>query len=246
MRTLFLVLAGLWALCAALPSQAESQGSDYRGIQDPFGDPASYEFADDEKEDKEFFHLGRYMMLGVDVGAAIFTGGLGVTTEPGMYIGGRLIYFFDKSIAFEGAGHFSQHRDLINPDATTLLDLDVVMIPINVGFRYYFDTKSAPKAIAIANPYLAFGGGAYIKQETVVDQKGFNNVSGGSTTSFGGYGGGGVEFTIYRRHVYLGLDLRYHLVFFPGEGDETFDGTLNPGDRAGDYFTTALMLTYNF
>lgn len=224
---------------------AESQGQDYKGVVDPFGDPANYEFAEDEKEDKEFFHLGRYLMLGVDFGVAIFSGGLGRTVEPGPYLGARLIYFFDKAIALEAAVHYSNHLDTINPNPSQLLEIDTSMIPIDVGFRYYFDTRNAPRAIAIANPYLAFGGGVYMRSQNVLPSVTQFNVTTGETTtsSFGTYGGGGVEFTIYRRHIYLGIDLRYHLVFFPDE-TETF-GTQDV-DRSGDYVTAAATLTYNF
>lgn len=245
MKPLVILMAVLALLVTQPAAYAESQGSDYKGISDPFGDPANYEFAEDEKEDKEFFHLGRYIMLGVDIGVALFTGGLGRFIDPGFSVGGRLLYFFDRSIAFELAAHFSNHRDLVNPKAGQLLDVDVTVIPINAGFRYYFDTRNAPKAIAIANPYLAFGGGAYILNQNVVEQQGVS-VQNGSSTSFGGYAGAGVEFTVYRRHVYLGLDLRYHLVFFPNENAETLGGLVTEGDRAGDYFTTGVTLTYNF
>src|SRR5262249_30149836 len=100
------------ALCVCLlmasygrVTRAESQSNgDYKGVTDPFGDPSNYEFSEDEKEDKEFFHLGRYVMLGADVGIGAFTGGLGRTANPGLYIGAHMMYFFDKSIAFEIAG----------------------------------------------------------------------------------------------------------------------------------------------
>lgn len=237
------------ALCAAFlaygsPALAESQGSEYKGITDPFGDPANYEFADDEREDKEFFHLGRYIMVGLDIGVGIFTGGLGSTIEPGPYFGGHVVYFFDRQLAFEVSGHFGTHLDQIRPDATSGADIDTQLVTFHGGFRYYFDTRNAPKAIAIANPYLAFGGGLYMRSQTVVDSKGFTPAV-EDATAFGGYAGGGVEFSIYRRHIYLGLDLRYHLIFFPDE-DSTLGKPALAGTRGGDYFTTAATITYNF
>lgn len=225
---------------------AESQGSDYKGVTDPFGDPANYEFAEDEKEDKEFFHLGRYLMLGVDVGAAIFTGGLGRSVEPAASFGGKLLYFFDKSICLEAAGHYSSHLDNVVVDNTSSLEIDTELIPLTLGFRYYFDTKNAPKAIAIANPYLAFGGGVYMRSQSVIQNSPDFDVGIGDTTTsnFGGNAGGGVEFSIYRRHIYMGVDLRYHLIFFTDEADDF--GKPGIVDRAGDVFTTFLSITYNF
>lgn len=224
---------------ATPPLYAESQDSEYKGVSDPFGDPANYEFGEDEKEDKEFFHLGRYLMLGLDTGVGIFTGGLGRNTSPAFYFGLRMVYFFDRSIALEAAVHFADHIQLY-PNANPVFEASSVLIPITAGFRYYFDTRNAPKAIAIANPYLAFGGGSYMRQQTVLQGNAIEPSA--NNTSFGGYGGAGVEFSVYRRHIYLGMDLRYHMIFFIDESDQISQA----GDLAGDYMTTVLSLTYSF
>jgi hypothetical protein len=249
MKRVFSSLLGLlMALPVALPraAHAESQGTEYKGVQDPFGDPSNYEFSEDEKEDKEFFHLGRYIMLGIDAGVSIFTGGLGKTMGPGFYVGGRVLYFFDTNLALEGGIHYSNHLDSVHPSATVAAEIDTNMIPINVGLRYYFPVKNAPKAIAVANPYLVAGGGIYMRSQNVLYTKSINlSANQSSTSSFGAYGGGGVEFPIYRRHFFLGLDLRYHFVFF-SDADDTWNGNLQPGDRAGNYFTTMGTITYSF
>lgn len=241
-RFLLVSLTFLAFLLPSLPCYAESQENRYEGITDPFGEPADYEFLEDEKADKEFFHLGRFLMLGIDMGAGIYTGGLGKTTSPGFYFGGRLVYFFDAQLAMEVAVHFSKQTDLIQPDTNNLLELESQLIPLTVGARYYFDTKSAPRAIAAANPYLALGGGAYLKNETVTRAVGLS-ANDTNTNQFGLYAGAGVEFPFYRKHMYLGLDIRYHLVFFV-EG-EPLAGT-EEGSRSGDYFTPVLTFTYNF
>lgn len=230
----------------SLPTFGESQTDEYKGITDPFGDPSNYEFSEDEKEDKAFFHLGRFIMFGFDIGVGIFTGGLGRSNNPGAYYGGRLLYFFDKSIAFEAAVHFVSHLDKVQPNTSQFVEIDTTLLPLTGGFRYYFDTQSAPKAIAIANPYLAFGGGGYFRSQAITRVQGINFTSPDAyNVHFGFYGAAGVEFPIYRRHVYLGVDLRYHAIFFDDE-DDRLGTLLDEGDRAGDYFTTVLTLTYNF
>lgn len=228
MRPFRLILASL-----LLGYAIQADPGEYPGVADPFADPSQYEFADDEKDDKEFFHLGRFFMLGIDVGANIFTGGLGASTSPGILFGGRVLYFLDKLLALEGRVHLSSHLD--QPSGS---DLDVAVLSYGGGLRYYFDITSAPRAIAIANPYLALGAGAY--------QRSFNVVSGAAppnlqSMSFGANLGGGVEFLVYRKHVYIGLDLRYHLIFFPDEGSAM--GSIL---RDGDIFSSALTMTYNF
>lgn len=234
---LFLVSAHIYA---------EGQNEEYRGITDPFGDPANYEFAEDEKEDKEFFHLGRFLMFGVNLGLGVFTQGLGRTVEPGFLAGGKFLYFLDASIAFEGTVNYSNHKDTVRSSSGQFVELDTNMLPITAGFRYYFNVKNAPKAIAIANPYLAFGGGVYMRTQKIIQTAGFSFNSRDSTMShFGGYGAFGFEFPIYGKHIYLGVDLRYHFVFFDDE-DDTFNGALEQGSRGGDYFTPAASISYNF
>jgi hypothetical protein len=233
------------AFTSSRPAFAESQQNDYKGITDPFGDPATYEFAEDEKEDKEFFHLGRFLMFGLDVGAGIYTGGLGSSNSPGLLIGAHLIYFFDRAIALEAAGHYSFDVDSVRYPTGGSTDIDTGLIPLNLGFRYYFDTQNAPKAIAVANPYLSLGGGIYLRSQKVTFSDVPFDTSTTTTGNFGAYAGAGVQFLIYRRHIYLGIDLRYHLVFFNDESS-TFSNRLSSGARGGDFFTSAASITYSF
>jgi len=226
------------------PAFSESQNGDYQGITDPFGDPANVEFAEDEKEDKEFFHLGRFLMVGVDLGMGVFTGGLGSSNSPGFAVGGRFIYFFDRALGLEAAVHTSSHVDAIRSTGVSA-DIDTSLMPVTAGVRYYFDTKSAPRALALANPYVVAGAGLYIRNQTVTASTGTVSATNGATNNFGGFVGAGVEFLIYRRHIYLGADLRYHLVFFDDE-DATFGNSLELGARSGDYFNAVISLTYNF
>ncbi len=241
MRLKNFLLATLFLVPAALTAESKS---DYPGVADPFSDPAQYEFSDEEKEDKEFFHLGRYMLLTLDLGAGIFSGGLGATAAPGFLFGGNLVYFFDKSFAFEFRGSFSNHFDRV-VGSSGYIEIDTNITGIEGGFRYYFDTKAAPRAIAIANPFLSAGGGVLMRSQQQIRST-VGNQQFVPTTNFAAYAGAGVQFAVYRGHVYLGLDLRYHLVFFPDEATGTLNGLVPIGARAGDYMTTALTATYSF
>jgi hypothetical protein len=247
----WMTILSVSVLVLAKPCWAESQGTDYKGITDPFGDPANYEFADDEREDKDFFHLGRFLMLGIDGGVGLYTGGLGKTVNPGFYIGAHLLFFFDRSLALEGAAHYVDQQDNLNlNNGTDILIVDENLIPLTLGMRYYFDVRNAPKAIAVANPYLAAGAGVYIRLENVLKQTGHfatvTSTAGGNnanSTSFGGHGGGGIQFDIYHRHIFLGLDMRYHVIFFPDTND---DLNVQGVDNSGNFVTATVGLTYNF
>jgi hypothetical protein len=243
MRKILLSVLSLF-LVLSQPSFGESK-SDYPGVADPFADPAQYEFSDEEKDDKEFFHLGRFMMIGVDMGAGIYTGGLGSTTAPGFMFGGHLIYFFDKSFAFEGRLSYSNSLDSPRGAGSTGVDIDTNLTGATAGFRYYIDTKAAPRAIAIANPYLAVGGGVFMRSQRRIASVGAGNYTFTPSTNFGAYAGGGIQFAVYRNHVYLGMDIRYQMVFFPDENG-TLGGLVSQGGRSGDYLTTAVSATYSF
>jgi len=160
-------------------------------------------------------------------------------------LGARFVYFFDISLALEAAIHFSSHLDVVPVPGGTV-DIDTNMIPITLGMRYYFVTRNAPKPIAIANPYLGAGAGAYQRSQTILSQPPGVNTSqvGAGTNSFGVYFAGGIEFPIYGKNIYMGIDLRYHLIFF-GDEDDTF-GVLPAGSRSGDLFTPTLTMTYSF
>ncbi len=223
-------------------ASAESQ-KDYKGITDPFGDPNNYEFSADEQEDKEFFHLGRFIMLGFDAGVGIFTGGLGATTDPALAIGGRFLYFMDRSLAIEAAFHYSNALNAYSANTTTFLYIQTEMLPLTLGMRYYFPVSDAPRALALANPYIAIGLGDYLRTETVLQRQAATYTPpSGTTSNFGFYLATGIEFPVYMRHVYMGLDLRYAFTFFVDRNSMAF----TPGDRNGNYFIPSLTLTYNF
>ncbi len=241
------ILATILVAMMSHKAVAESQNEDYQGITDPFGDPSQYEFAEDEKEDKEFFHLGRFLMFGIDVGVGLFTGGLGSTNTPAFYAGAHFIYFFDRSFALEIAGHFGSDVDTPKSSSGNGGTINTTLIPITLGFRYYFNTADAPRAVAIANPYLGLGAGIYLRSQEPSSASSYNEPS-STTSSFGAYGAGGIEFLIYRKHIYLGIDARYHLVFFAPDLTTSVNGgpTAIPGSRSGNYFTTTASITYNF
>lgn len=244
MRFLCLI-AILIALCAPRSGRAESQG-----VSDPFGDPDEVEAEQPapERHDKKtrVFHLTRSVMLGADVGAGVFTGGLGQTNATGAYFGARLVYFFDDHLALEFAVHYAHDVDTISPPNTTnYTQIDTQVIPITVGLRYsIFDGKASKRAIVRCNPYLIGGPGVYLRQQSQIQHSGIDFTP-GSPTSFGVFAGGGVEFAVYDRSLFLGVDLRYHLVFW-SDADDTMGNLLKAGARSGGYFTPVATLTYSF
>ena len=234
---------GMSLLIAPRSSYAESEEEDYSGVTDPFGDPSNYEFKQDEKEDKQYFHLGRFLMLGLDLGYGIVTQGLGSSTSPSFYFGGRVVYFFDLNIAMELGVHYSSLLTSYRPVQGTFLDINMELVPITLGIRYYIPVQGAPKPIAIANPYVCAGLGDYLRTQTTLDQQNSPFTVPNSTTSnFGFFVGGGLEFPIYGNHLFVGADFRYHFIYFTDRNNYFF----TPGDRNGGYFTPAVIANYSF
>jgi len=233
-------------LLALSPATVRAESQSFKGGGDPFEDPTDHEFQGDEREDKAFFHLRRDLMFGIDLGAGFFTGGLGASNAPAFLSGAHLVYFFDRQLAIEAGAHYANDVDTISANLNQTGRLNTDLIPITLAFRFYFDTRNAPKAIAIANPYLVGGGGIYLRNQTVIDN--LNNalpLPSGSTASFGALAGAGVEFAIYGEHLYLGADFRYHFVFWPDRGD-TMKNALPDGARNGGWISAVATLTYSF
>jgi hypothetical protein len=237
MMKIILILGVLLQLCVF----AESQENEYKGITDPFGDPTQFEFAEEEKEDKEFFHLSRYLMFGLDLGVNIFTGGLGATVQPGFSLGGKVIYFFDRMLTLEVGFHYAYHLDDIRFSNSSFIDIGTTLMSTNLGMRYYFDVRNAPKVIALANPYLAAGGLMVVRGQTLIQNTSGLPATSGSDTSFGAYGGGGVEFPLYKKNIYMGIDVRYNFIVFPDEST-----IVQSFSRGGDVFSSHVTLTYSF
>lgn len=201
-------------------------------------------------------YFGRFFQTNFLLGTGLFTGDLGAANSAGFNIGLRFVFYFDKMWGGElGVGYYS-HKTTYNEENTDTagidVSLDTVMIPVTLGIRYAFDRDNLPRGISLMNPYLAFNGIMLFRSEGV---KGTSTTTGidpavsdkfatgsvVSTTAYGASFGGGIEFDVYKNKVFLGLDVRYHLMFWPDA--DTLVGNLG---RNGNYFTVMGMLSYNY
>lgn len=226
--------------------QGLAEEEDYRGIQDPFADPFTDNQVILEQPNSETADpaspsgTDRQFLLGLDIGAGIFTGGLQVSTAPSVMFGARLTYFFTPQVAIElsaGTGSFLDQILTTNE----VIDVDTKIIPITLGLRYYIGNPS-DKTIQAVNPYIGIGGGNYIRQQRVLTS---TTIQGGDNSQTGAWGSLGLELPISKRKIFLGLDLRYHLIFFIDEDDD-LNGLVAVGDRAGDLFVPSVTFSYNF
>jgi hypothetical protein len=235
-----------------LSFQAKAQD----GIQSNIYDDYSAFESDPVQLDEEVSrYFGRFFQTNFLIGTGLFTGELGQSNTAGLDFGLRFVFYFDKMWAGElGVGYY-KHKSFYNADntgdATIDIDLDTVMIPVSLGVRYAFDRDNLPRAISLMNPYLAVNGELIFRSENVSGdpsvgsdpniQDKFGNHGVVSTTAYGVNVGGGFEFDVYKNKVFLGLDVRFHLLFWPDA--DTLVGDLG---RSGNYFTVMAMCSYNY
>lgn len=221
-----------------------------------FDDYEAFESDPIELDQEVSDYFGRFFQSSLLMGTGLFTSGLGRANSAGFLFGARFTYYFDRVWAVELSGSWARHNTFYNSDNTDTTGVDVSMkttlIPVQLGIRYAFDVKKLPRSFALMNPYLAFNGELIFRSESV---QGTPTVSGlntdqqlkyaagsvNSSTAFGTAFGGGIEFDVYRNRLFLGLDLRYHLIFWTDSSD-----IIGSIDRRGHYVSILGSLTYNY
>jgi opacity protein-like surface antigen len=253
-RTFHIGAIALFAASLLLSQQAQAQ---QEGIQSNIYDDYSAFESDPVQLDEEVSrYFGRFFQTNFLFGTGLYTGSLGKSNSAGFDLGLKFVFYFDKLWGGElGIGYYT-HKSFYNLDNTGVsgidISLDTVMIPISLGLRYAFDRDNLPRGISLMNPYLALNGEIVFRSEAVkgaVDTTGadttvqdkFQPGSVTSTTAFGANFGGGVEFDVYKNKVFLGIDLRFHLLFWPDA-----DALVGNLGRDGNYFTILGMLSYNY
>ncbi|NCN26147.1 outer membrane beta-barrel protein [bacterium] len=247
----------LFALSVTILTISSSFGqSRAQDLNPDFEDYEAFESDPIELDQEVRDYFGRFFQSSLLMGTGIFTSGLGRANSAGFLIGARFIYYFDRVWAVELAGGWARHNTFYNADNTDITGVDIslktTLIPVQLGVRYAFDVKKLPRSFALMNPYLAFDGELIFRSESVQGSPtvlGLNSdqqikYAAGSvsnSTAFGTAFGGGLEFDVYRNQLFLGMDLRYHLVFWTDSSE-----IIGAIDRRGHYFTILGSLTYNY
>ncbi len=248
-------ILGTTFLLATALNWANAQNSQTTG----YDDYSAFESDPVQLDEEVSRYFGRFFQTNFLMGTGLFTGELGKANSAGFDIGIRFVFFFDKLWAGElGVGYYS-HKTNYNAENTGVagadIDLDTVILPVTLGVRYAFDRDNLPRGISLMNPYLALNGEILFRAEGVSGDPSYGTGNGidanvrdkfrqGSvvnTTAFGTSIGGGFEFDIYKNKVFLGLDVRYHIMFW--QDASVLVGKLG---RAGNYVTALGMLSYNY
>ena len=215
---------------------------------------------DPEELDREAIDIfGRHFQMNFSLGSAVALGNLGRAYAAGINGNLRFVFYFDRIWAVELSGGFIRSNGLyddagvgLTTTNTVNVQLQQTIIPVSGGVRYGFDLQNLPRGFATLNPYLSVNAASYFRQEKVIGEPvtvGLSSDLQGKfvadnvlrTTAFGFNLGGGLEFDVYKRRLFMGVDLRYHTVFWP-------DATVAVGeiDRSGNFVTILGTATYSY
>lgn len=201
---------------ASLPALAAGEGApsaegDY---QNPFSDYVPFEDEYDVDEDERFMYFGRFFALGLGSGMHFFSGNIGKlynTALPVMDF--RLLYFFDFRLAGQVGVNSANHAFTADPSGY----VEVNLFRLNLDLKYYIDTKDYGAALTTMNPYL-IAGYSQIYRTQVFQTANSIQKDNASTLSLGG----GFEFALKPRKTSLGIEARYHQIFFKDRFDQLY------------------------
>ena len=222
----------------------EPEDDDYK--QTPY--TSFGEFGDDEEaEDTKFFQYGRFFGVSLGLGYEGATGPRGHLSPGGLTeFALRVHYWFDFNFALTLGIYSAKHqytgfKESSGGGPTQKNDVDI--FEFGAELRYYFDTKDATAPVTFAGPFLTIGAGNYSKSETDISSP--DSVT--KDTALGISFGGGLEFPLKPRKVYLDLEAQFRSISF---NDDGLPVTASNGkvikDSSGMLFTmmASVLFTY--
>jgi len=234
-------------------SGALAQGGGVGSTYDDYGSFATDPVELDSEAEQLF---GRFFQNSFLLGTGILSGDLGAAYAAGVNAGMRFVFYFDKIWGAELGIGFGRHNGIYSKDNTGKTNIDLqlaqTLVPLSLGLRYGFDRDVLPRGFAAMNPYLAVAGEVFFRSERVVGTPTVQDLATSirdkystdaviNDQAFGVAIGGGFEFDVYRRKLFMGLDFRYHLPFW-ADATRSF-GNLS---RDGQYLSILGMATYSY
>jgi hypothetical protein len=205
-------------------------------------------------EDERFYRFGRFFCFNVSLGLTTFDGnrGLAYTNLPPTF-GLSFTFFKDFQTALALGLEMSRHsmflKDQVMGYQNTLNlgpgMIDVSMLRVFFGYRYYIETSNLGTAITYSNPYLVGRMEYWYQTNKLITQTQLPKEYGGGL----GFGlGGGLEFPIELKESYWGVEFLWHTVSFFDKNTTKYQAQ-NPGgygfdNMAGNVYS--LMVSYIF
>jgi hypothetical protein len=205
-------------------------------------------------EDERFYRYGRFFSFNASLGLTTFDGNRGLAYEnhPPSF-GISFTFFKDFLTALNLGLEFSKHSMFLKdpvkafPNDSAPGFVDVSMLRVFLGYRYYFDTTNLGTAITYSNPYLTGRLEYWYQTNKYIDQTELPHDSGGGL----GFGMGfGLEFPIEVKESYLGLEFLIHSVNFPDKNTQKY-APVNPGgygfdNLGGNAYSTMVSYVFNW
>jgi len=195
---------------------------------DNYADYSDFQEGQDAEEAgaESFYHMGRMLGVGVDIGVAGFTQGYSQMNSPAMRLGIRATYFFSLSFAMEASFHYQKHPFYIPDPDSSINGWEGTnkLLTSAAAVRYFLDTRSWSDFISWVNPnfylgleYITITTDAYYGPSAPPVQ--YENQQ-SYTINEGIWAlavGGGLEIKLSGM-TYLGLMGKYHYATYPEEG----------------------------
>jgi hypothetical protein len=205
---------GLFLLLALLPapqpahaaSGDEQQQAGTQELANPFSDFVPFEDEYDVDEDERFMYFGRFFGVSLGSGLHTFGGNIGRLYNTALpVLDFRLIYFFDFRLAGNIGISSASHAFNAAPNGS----VEVSIFRVNADLKYFFDTKNVGAAITSANPYVIAGISQTFRTQAFQSH---NTIEKDNALAVSG--GFGMEFALKPRKTSIGIEGRYHSIFF--------------------------------
>lgn len=209
-------------------------------------------------EDERFYAYGRLVSLNLGVGVTTFGGNRGAAYDndpPTINLG--LTMFSSFRVAYVLGVTYSKHGMFfdfpINAGPSTEIPgaVDVSMVRVYTGGRYYIDTTDLNTALTYSNPYGTIRLEYWYVSNKFIDSDLIEDNNGGGI----GFGiGGGLEFPIELKKTYINVEFLLHAVNFHDRLTRDFQGndadasSLNKGfdDLTGLGYSTVVNYVISF
>lgn len=212
-------------------------------------------------EDERFYRYGRFFSFNLSLGLTTFDGNRGIAYEnqPPSF-GLSLTFFKDFQSAYGLGVEFSRHsmflKDPVRGFPNAKDDkgnpappgyIDVSMLRVFFGYRYYIDTANLGTAITYSNPYLIGRLEYWYETNKYEDQTQLPKDIGGGL----GFGlGFGFEFPIEIKESYIGLEFLIHSVNFPDKNTQKYAPITAGGygfdNLGGNAYSTMVSYVFNW
>ena len=225
-----------------------AQNGEINSTYDPFVDYSEFENTDKEKDSIDFFQTGRFLSLGLEGGAKLFTGNMALLYDIGPLYGAYLNYFFSLQFALQFSLLLSSHKVALSGDGSQPFQGGADFVSMGLDVKYFFDKNLFHQSLEWLRPFIIVGlfHSSVTLSATYTSQAGFYQDSG-----FGFNAGFGLEFD-FSRTIHFGLLYAFRYVSLKNEAYPLRLVSVNNAQQNinfqpyGDWMNLSLLLGVNF